>query len=106
MLQAEINNLEKALKMLQSPIRTIPFLPLTHYKTIQTNREKNKTYWNNIAYQFLQQKHNVDTSHQDIPIKIYTRGLPHKLFLQLTLYKECSLWGLPKRWWQHMQLGT
>ena len=50
-------------KMLQLPVKTIPFLPLTHYKTIQTNWEKNKTYWNNIAYQFLQQKHNIDTSY-------------------------------------------
>ena len=47
---------------------------------MQTNGEKNKTYWNNIAYQFLQQKHNADISCQGIPIKIYTGGLPHKPF--------------------------
>ena len=61
MLQVEINNLEKVLKKLQSPIKTIPFLPPNYYKTIQTNGKKNKTYWN-IVYQFLQQKHSIDTS--------------------------------------------
>ena len=52
-LQDEINNLEKSLKTLQSPVipvKTIPFTPLNHYKTIQANREKNRTYWNDIAY--------------------------------------------------------
>jgi len=50
MLQDKINNLEKALKTLQSSVKTIPLTPPSHYKTIQTNGEKNRTYWNNIAY--------------------------------------------------------
>jgi len=40
MLQDEINNLEKALKMLQSPVKTILFLSLSHYKTIQVNKKR------------------------------------------------------------------
>jgi len=40
--------------MPQVLIKTISFLSPSHYKTTQTNREKNKTYWNNITYQFLQ----------------------------------------------------
>jgi len=40
-----------------------------NYKTIQVNREKNKMYWNNIAYQFLQQKYNINTSCQGILIE-------------------------------------
>jgi len=63
MLQDEINNLEKALKILQSSVKTISFPPPSHYKTIQVNGEKNRTYWNDIAYQFLQKKHNTNTSH-------------------------------------------
>jgi len=43
-LQAEINNLEKVLKILQLLVKTILFLPPTHYKTIQANGEKNKIY--------------------------------------------------------------
>jgi len=35
LLQKEIDNLEKALKTLQSLTKTISFLPLVHYKTIQ-----------------------------------------------------------------------
>ena len=43
-LQDEINNLEKALKILQAPVKMIPFLSPSHYKTIQANGEKNRTY--------------------------------------------------------------
>ena len=43
-MQEEINNLEKVLKTLQSPTKTIPFLLLSYYKTIQQNREKNIQY--------------------------------------------------------------
>jgi len=43
-LQAEINNLEKVFLILQLLVKTILFLPPTHYKTIQVNEEKNKTY--------------------------------------------------------------
>ena len=43
-LQNKINNLEKVLKSLQSPIKTIPFLSPNYYKTIQVNGDKNKTY--------------------------------------------------------------
>jgi len=43
-LQAEINNLEKVFLILQLLVKTILFLPPTHYKTIQANEKKNKTY--------------------------------------------------------------
>ena len=50
-IQDEINNLEKILKILQSLVKIISFTPSSHYKTIQANEEKNRTYLNNIAYQ-------------------------------------------------------
>ena len=50
-IQDEINNLEKVLKILQSLVKIIPFTAPSHYKTIQANKEKNRTYLNNIAYQ-------------------------------------------------------
>jgi len=43
MLQDEIN-LEKALKLLQLSVKTIPFTLLNHYENIQANREKNRIY--------------------------------------------------------------
>ena len=53
MLQDKINNLEKVLKMLQLPVKTILFTPPNYYKTIQASGEKNRIYWNDIVYQFL-----------------------------------------------------
>jgi len=58
----------------------IPFTPSSYYKTIQANGKKNRIYWNDITYQFLQQKHNADTSCQGIPIKTYTGGPSYELF--------------------------
>ena len=40
LLKKEIDNLEK-IKILQFPVKTIPFLFLAHYKFIQLDREKN-----------------------------------------------------------------
>jgi len=44
MLHNKINNLEKALKTIQSSVKIIPFLSPMNYKTIQTNGEKKKTH--------------------------------------------------------------
>jgi len=33
-IQEEVDNLEKALQILQSPMKTIPFIPPSHYKII------------------------------------------------------------------------
>jgi len=40
MLHNKINNLEKTLKIIQSSVKIILFLPPINYKTIQTNEEK------------------------------------------------------------------
>ena len=88
-MQEEINNLEKVLKTLQSPTKTIPFLLLSYYKTIQQNREKNIQYWKEIIAEFIKQKHNLYTSQQEFPIKIYSEELPHELFfIVLMLWEE------------------
>jgi len=58
-IQEEVNNLKKALKILQSPMKTIPFFLLPYYKAIQHNEEK---YWKEITAEFIKQKHNSNTS--------------------------------------------
>ena len=63
LLKEEVDNLEKALKTLQSSIKTIPFLSPAYYKIIQQDREKNIQYWKEIVAKFIKQKHNLDTSH-------------------------------------------
>ena len=50
-LLKEVNNLEKALKTLHSSMKTILFLPLTHYKSIWPDGEKIQ-YWNEIMAEF------------------------------------------------------
>lgn len=62
LLKKEIDNLEKTLKILQFPVKTIPFLLLAHYKSIQLDGEKNTQYRNKITVEFIKQKHNSNTS--------------------------------------------
>ena len=38
----EVNNLEKTMKMLQAPVKTILFYPPPHYKTLWSNGEQNE----------------------------------------------------------------
>ena len=60
-IQDKVNNLDKHMKFLQSPVKTILFYPPPHYKSLQPKGEQNKQYWNKITVEFLKQKHNVDT---------------------------------------------
>ena len=85
-IQEEVNNLDKALKILQAPTKIIPFYPLPQYKTLQQNSEQNQQYWKKIAAEFIKQKHNANTSRRGFPIKMFTGGLPYEhFFIALTL---------------------
>jgi len=63
LIKEEVNNFKRELKILQSLTKTIPFLPLTHYKFIQSDKKKNIQYQNEIAAEFIKQKYNTNTSH-------------------------------------------
>jgi len=52
-IQEKINNLEKTLKILQSPVKTILFHSPPHYKTLQQNSEQNEQYWKEITIEFI-----------------------------------------------------
>jgi len=43
-MQEEVNNLEKALQILQAPTKTTMFFPPEHYKTIYQEGEMNSPY--------------------------------------------------------------
>ena len=61
-IQEEIKNLKKALKKLQSLIKTILFFPPFYYKVIWQNRKKDIQYWKEIVVEFIKQKYNSDIS--------------------------------------------
>lgn len=82
-IQEEIDNLEKTLKTLQSPVKMISFYLLPYYKTLQKHREQ---YWKEIAIEFIKQKHNANTRRQGFYIKILIEGPLHEpFFIALTL---------------------
>lgn len=85
-IQDEINNMEKYMKFIQAPVKTMPlYLPL-YYKVLRSQEEQDKQYWNKIATTFLEKKHNADTMRKGIPINMYIEGPPHEpYFIVLTL---------------------
>ena len=52
-IQDKINNLEKYIKFLQAPVKTIPFYLPLHYKSLQPNGEQDEQYWKEVAIKFL-----------------------------------------------------
>ena len=61
-IQDKINNLNKHMKFLQSPVKTILFYLPPYYKSLQSKGEQDEQCWNGITIKFLKQKHNTDTT--------------------------------------------
>ena len=96
-IQDEINNLEKYIKYIQSPIKMMPFYPPSYYKFLWLQEEQDKQYWNKIAVEFLKKKYNVDITRKELPIKIYSGGPPHKLyFITFTLQGQIIISPMKK----------
>jgi len=77
-IQDKINNLEKYMKFLQLPVKTVPFHLPPYYKSLWQKEEQNKQYWNEIAVEFLKQKHNVNITRWGFPIEMYMGGPSYK----------------------------
>jgi len=83
LIQDKINNLEKHM---QSPVKTILFYLPSHYKYLKPKEEQDKQYWNEVAIEFLKQKHNANTTRRGFTIKMYIGEPPHEpYFVTLTL---------------------
>ena len=88
LIQKEIDNLKKVLRILQAPKKMIPFLSPDYYRVILQGEEMNSQYWKKIIDKFIKQKHNSDTSRWEFPIKIYTRRPSYKpFFIILILWR-------------------
>ena len=97
LIQEEVDNLEKILKILQSLVKTIPFLLPPYYKAIWQNRKKDIQYWKEVITEFIKQKHNSDISWWEFPIKMYLEGPPHEpFFITLTLWGELVIGSMKK----------
>jgi len=65
------------------------FYLLPYYKSLWSQREQDKQYWNKIAIEFLKRKHNADITRKEFPIEIYIGELLHKsYFITLTLQEK------------------
>jgi len=96
-IQDEINNLKKYMKFIQALIKTTPFYPPPHYKSLYSQEELDKQYWNKVAVVFLEKKHNANTTRKGFPIKMYIGEPSHKLyFIALTLQGKIIIRSIKK----------
>ena len=96
-IQDEINNLKKYMKFIQALIKTTPFYPPPYYKSLYSQEELDKQYWNKVAVVFLEKKHNANTTRKGFPIKMYIREPSHKLyFIALTLQGKIIIRSIKK----------
>ena len=96
-IQDEINNLDKYMKFIQAPVKTMPFYLLPHYKSLQSQGEQNEKYWNEITIVFLDKKHNIYMTRKELPIEIYSGGLLYELyFIALTLQGQIIIGPIKK----------
>ena len=68
------------MKLLQALVRTTPFYPPPHYKSLQPNRKQDEQYWKKVAVKFLKQKYNTDITRHRFSIEIYIEGLLYELY--------------------------
>ena len=55
-IQDEVNNLEKAIILMQSPTRMMPFYPPPNYKTLQPNGEQKRVILGRNCYEIYKTK--------------------------------------------------
>ena len=97
-VQDEVNNLDKYMKLVQSPVKITSFYLPFYYKSLQPNRKQDMQYWNEITIKFLKQKHNADTTRCGFPIEMYIGEPPsYKLyFITLTLQDKIIIGPINK----------
>jgi len=82
---------------MQSPVKTMPLYPPPYYKSLWLQEEQDEQYWNEIAHEFLKKRHNTDTIRKELPIEMYSGGLPHKpYFITLTLQGQIIIGPIKK----------
>ena len=79
-IDEEINNLVKYMKFIKSPTQTRIFqLPL-YYKLLCSRGEQDPDFWKEVAIVLVDNKHNMETSRNKYPIRIFQGGPPHEPF--------------------------
>ena len=68
------------MKFVKSSTQTRIFQPPLHYQTLQSKRDQDSNFWNEIAIALVENKHNMETSRNEYLINIFQGGLPHDLF--------------------------
>ena len=59
-IQDKIDNLDKYMKFIQLPVKTMLFYLPLYYKSLKPQGKQDEQYWNEIAVAFLEKNYNTD----------------------------------------------
>ena len=79
-INEEINNLIKYMKFVKASTQTRIFRPLPYYQLLWSRREQDSDFWKEVAITLVNNKHNIKTSRNRYPIRMFQEGPPHEPF--------------------------
>ena len=93
----EFENLLKYIKFIKTSPPTRIFRPPPHYQALKSRGEQDPTFWNKVATEFLEKKHNMDTSRNGYQIHMFQGGPLHKPYFIAIDNREQLIIGPSKK---------
>ena len=79
-IDEEINNLLKYMKLVKTPTQTRIFQPPLYYQLLYSRGEQDPDFWKEVVMALVDNKHNMETSRNGYPIRMFQGGPLHELF--------------------------
>ena len=93
----EVENLLKYIKFIKTSPQTRIFRPPPHYQALKSRGEQDPTFWNKVATEFQEKKHNMDTSRNGYQIHMFQGGPLHKPYFIAIDNREQLIIGPSKK---------
>ena len=79
-IEEEINNLFKYMKFVKPSTQTRIFQPPPYYQLLCSRGEQDPDFWKEVAMALVDNKHNMETSRNGYPIRMFQERPPHEPF--------------------------
>ena len=96
-IDEEINNLLKYMKFIKSPTQIKIFQSPPYYKLLCLRGEQDPDFWKKVATVLVDTKHNMEILRNGDLIRMFQRGLLHKLFFITINNRGQIIIGLNKK---------
>jgi hypothetical protein len=95
--RAEVKNFIRTTRTFEPPSSPCIFHPPSHFRTLQADMEKDKTYWSHIVEQFWDTTDHIIFRYQEYDVPLIQVGVPHRPVFFSRLPNGPVIWGSTKR---------